>query len=620
MSPGKIRASRFLVPARLKSSVLLVAAVVSVPALILLASASISWVHISRDARTELKHTAEAVKEFTARAFDGTSLLADRVDDLLRDSTDEDISNHEEEFHGAMKRIILTRPDVLTLYAIASDGRPLVSANIYPVPANSSLYDRDFFQALRDGTKRTYISDVHVSRFDGELFFSIAHRRGSAEASGNAGEMFNGIVLASLRPNRMGDSLRRFAPDREDIVSIIRGDGATLASTQHMNTPPRYRVPLGSLTLALEQDIERARETSTSVLSNHENLIAYSQVEDFPVYAVVQRPTSAIVHHWLSVVAWQAALTLPASLGLVVIALYALRRSREVAEARALVQIAKKESEVSEALRQQEAACQTRLSELQLQLLHAARVSTAGAMASALAHEINQPLTAVTSSLGAVEQILAGKLTLSQQRLLLATVARAAAQAVQAGKIIQTLRRFLRHKEPEVRPVQVQTLLDDAIALAFIGLSPNSIALDVAIEDNLPPTRVDSVQIQQVIINLLRNALEAMMSDEGSDRTAERRIRLSARTMSPDTVEVSVADNGPGLTKSMPCEPTLPFISSKPNGMGVGLSICRRIIEAHGGRFWMEVNSPRGAIFKFTLPAVTQEDLFKPTTTSGLTA
>lgn len=601
-----------------RSSSLLLTGVVCVPLLMMVVGARMSWTYVRHMTQDEMSRSAEAAKEFAFRTLDGASLLADRVDDLLRGVPDEQIIAHESAYHSAMKRIISARPSVLTLYAIDSSGRPLVSANLYPVPRDGNVGDRDFFEALQTTGSSAYISRVHIGKYDGQLFFSVAHRRGSAKAATEPdGAAFAGVVLASLRPNILGDALQRFVPERQDVVSIIRADGSLLATTERMDLPPESGDGPGRLASAIKADTQISFHEDAVGASGERLLTAYSRVDNWPVYAIVQRTRTAVINRWLALVGWQAGIAVPASAALVMIARYALRRSREVAEARTVLRFSEKERAAAEALRKQEAAYRARLSELQQQLLLASRISTAGEMASTLAHEINQPLTAIVSSLGAVEQILAGKVTLAQKHVLADTVARAATQAVRAGQIIQNLQKFLRHKGPDVRSTDIRTLIEDAVALALIGVSRHDIQLDLYIPPNLPAARVDQVQVQQVLVNLLRNAVEALTS-EPTGTVDVRRLSLAAAQGSPGTLEVTIADNGPGLTADLARQRNLPFMSTKPNGMGLGLSICRRIIEAHGGRLWAEVNSPRGTIFKFTLPTSNQAEISTPAPGIGL--
>ena len=253
-------------------------------------------------------------------------------------------------------------------------------------------------------------------------------------------------------------------------------------------------------------------------------------------------------------------------------------------------------------------ATEARLQELQAELLHVSRLSAAGEMASALAHELNQPLTAATSAIQAVRRMLASsppeaaKGPMAEAR---EAVDLAAEQALWAGRIVRRLRDFVARGETEKRLEDLPRLVGEASALAMVGARERRVHVAARFDSALPPVLVDAIQIQQVLFNLIRNALEAMSAEGDGDAEAPPRRRnlvVSAGPARPDMVEVAVSDSGPGLAPEVAGRLFETFVSTKPSGMGVGLSICRSIVEAHGGRLWAEPNPGGGAVFRFTLP------------------
>ncbi|THD56544.1 PAS domain-containing sensor histidine kinase [Phenylobacterium sp.] len=244
------------------------------------------------------------------------------------------------------------------------------------------------------------------------------------------------------------------------------------------------------------------------------------------------------------------------------------------------------------------------LSQLRAELAHVSRLSAMGEMAAALAHELNQPLTAIGNSVGALKIMLSdGGRTLDDAAR--ARIVRAAnqaeGQAVRAGEIVRRLRDFIARGEADARIEQLDHLIEDAVALG----APNAKAdgTDIHFEFSPKAGRVlaDRIQIQQILVNLVRNATEAMRG-----RPAPHVLTIS--TMAKEgMVEVSVRDNGPGVALDFATQLFSPFRSTKNDGMGVGLSICRRIVEAHGGRMWLEDSEGPGADFRFTIPLVTKE-------------
>lgn len=235
-----------------------------------------------------------------------------------------------------------------------------------------------------------------------------------------------------------------------------------------------------------------------------------------------------------------------------------------------------------------------RVQDLQAELSHASRVTAMGTLAAALAHELNQPLTAIANYMEAGRDLLAQGEKLDRD-LLHEAMGEAATQAIRAGEIIRSLREFIRRGEADRQPEPVATLLSEGAALAFIGIDSRGIDMDIAVDPRVGRIMVNRVQVQQVIVNLVRNAVEAM------DGRPRRMLQLSAAPHDDGRIEVIVADSGPGLAPMVARSLFTPFSTTKPEGMGVGLSISRTIVEGHGGRIWTTPSRWGGVSFHFTL-------------------
>lgn len=242
-----------------------------------------------------------------------------------------------------------------------------------------------------------------------------------------------------------------------------------------------------------------------------------------------------------------------------------------------------------------------RLQDLQSELVHVSRLTAMGEMASALAHELNQPLSAIANYMKGAERHLAADHP-SPEKLQHA-LSSATAQALRAGEIIRRLRDFVAKGEADRGIEKLSTLLEEASTLAMIGAKERGVRLRFNIDPRLKYVLADKVQVQQVLLNLLRNAIDAM------EDSAKRDLTVSAAPTVGQMVEVSVADSGPGIAPDVVDKLFQPFFSTKSQGMGVGLSISRTIIEAHGGRIWAEPNPGGGAIFHFTLRTVEETEL-----------
>ncbi|WP_340264833.1 sensor histidine kinase [Sphingobium mellinum] len=235
-----------------------------------------------------------------------------------------------------------------------------------------------------------------------------------------------------------------------------------------------------------------------------------------------------------------------------------------------------------------------RVADLQAELAHASRVMAMGTLASALAHELNQPLTAIANYLEAGRDMLDSGGPVDRE-LLREAMEESAAQALRAGEIIRSLREFIKRGDTIRQPTPLRALLAEGAALAFIGVDSRGIDMDISVDRRVDKVLVNRVQLQQVIINLVKNAVEAMADSRA------RILRLSAVPAGDGRVEVIVADSGPGLAPAMSRTLFVPFSTTKATGMGVGLSISQTIIEGHGGRIWAEPSQWGGTAFHFTL-------------------
>jgi two-component system sensor kinase FixL len=225
-----------------------------------------------------------------------------------------------------------------------------------------------------------------------------------------------------------------------------------------------------------------------------------------------------------------------------------------------------------------------------------------GEMASALAHELNQPLSAIANYLKGAKRLLEERND-EDSKMVCGAMDKAAEQSLRAGQIIRRLRDFVSRGETERQMESISKLIEEASALALVGAKEHGIRVRFQLDPTYDSILADKVQIQQVLLNLFRNAIEAL------GQSTRRDLIVSTKPVGKGMVEVSVADSGPGISAEIAAQLFQPFVTTKPHGMGVGLSISRTIIEAHGGQIWTEPNTGGGAIFRFTLRSLTKEDM-----------
>jgi two-component system, LuxR family, sensor kinase FixL len=244
---------------------------------------------------------------------------------------------------------------------------------------------------------------------------------------------------------------------------------------------------------------------------------------------------------------------------------------------------------------------EARLQELQAELVHMSRLTAMGEMASALAHELNQPLSAIANYMKGSRRLLENSPD-TRAATLRDAMDKAGDQALRAGQIIRRLRDFVARGESERRVEDIKKLVEEASALALVGVKDKGVRVRFDFDPRSDFVLADKVQIQQVLLNLMRNAIDAMEDCE------RRELVIATSSMADHMVEISVADTGSGISPEVGAQLFQPFVTTKSQGMGVGLSISRTIIEAHGGSIAPRPNPGGGTIFSFTLPVVTKKE------------
>ena len=240
------------------------------------------------------------------------------------------------------------------------------------------------------------------------------------------------------------------------------------------------------------------------------------------------------------------------------------------------------------------------LQSLQADLAHASRLSAVGTLASSLAHEINQPLTAIANYLSAARDMMDGDLPANRE-FLREALEESVAESLRAGTIVRRLREFVSRGEINRRVLSIAQLVEDATVLGMIGAQEKGVQFSIDIAEDTNHVFVDRVQIQQVMVNLMRNAIESMAD------CPHKQLHIGVRTIDDDMVEIAVSDTGSGIDVELGERIFDPFASTKGDGMGLGLSICRTIIESHGGTIRAEPNPGGGTIFRITLEKAAQE-------------
>jgi two-component system sensor kinase FixL len=243
-----------------------------------------------------------------------------------------------------------------------------------------------------------------------------------------------------------------------------------------------------------------------------------------------------------------------------------------------------------------------RVHELQEELVHASRLASLGEITSMVAHEVNQPLSASGTYLEVARELLESEREEDRNRGLKA-MEQAAAQIRRVGETVRRIREFARKKTPDLAVEDINRIIEEANAIASVGSKAKGIRTTFDLTPARPQAKVDRIQIQQVVMNLVRNAIDAMTDQE------RRELILRSHLNEAGQIEISVIDSGAGVAEVAAKRLFTPFMTTKKDGTGLGLAICRTIVEAHGGKLWYEKSYLGGAAFKFTLPTDSGSDV-----------
>ena len=238
------------------------------------------------------------------------------------------------------------------------------------------------------------------------------------------------------------------------------------------------------------------------------------------------------------------------------------------------------------------------LREVQMQLAHTNRVVTLGELSASITHEVNQPIAAARTNISAALNFLDRNPPDLQE--VTEALAAAVKDADRAGAVVGRMRALMQKASPRLDPVDMNEALQEVIELTREEALKNGVSVESQLAKGLPVIAGDRVQLQQVVLNLILNALQAM----GAVSEGARQVIITTRQIELNHLYVGVQDTGPGVSPETLSSLFEPFYTTKPNGMGMGLTICRSIVEAHGGRLWASACKPRGAIFQFAIPAL----------------
>src|SRR5437763_11136 len=550
------------------------------PLLVLAGGGYLAYERVVEGARADLAQDTAVAEENLIKVLDTHELVAARVGDLLAGLSDDTIRAREKEFHDRIRQQIADLPQVETAWAVDHTGHLLVGARNFPA-GGLDLSDRDYFKALRDPGPDAYISGLQ-SRFDNRPFFTVARRRTSS-----SGE-FNGVVVVAVAPDFFRTFYAKLLPASEDYAAgVFRTDGATLARYPEIVWRESGPAPPGALIRAAAENPQSGVFMQPSAFDGVVKMIAYKRLERYPIYVTIGRTRASIQREWGSILLPHLYFGVPATAGLVLLCLVALRRTRR--EAAAILQ-------AREAMAQREAA--------EAQLRQAQKMEAIGQLTSGVAHDFNNLLTAISGNV----ELLAGRVRDHEPEL--QRLAAAAMRGVErAATLTQRLLAFSRRQPLDPKPLDINRLIAGMSDLLRRTLGEET-ELETVLAGGLWMVQADANQLEHSLLNLAINARDAMggpakLTIETANAFLDDPYAgAHEEVASGQYVMISVTDTGSGMPREVRERAFEPFFTTKETGQGTGLGLSQvyGFIKQSGGHCTIYSEPGEGTTVKLYLP------------------
>jgi signal transduction histidine kinase len=563
----------------------LVVGTIIVPLLLGAGGSYVSYKASYAGATTALAEAVAVAEENTAKILDTHMLVAARIDDLLAGLTDGQLRAQEQALHARIAQQIEGLPQVAAAWVIDENGREVVSARVYPVNRDLDHSGREDFRALQDARLQTFIWALRARSLGSgnyQPYFTVSQRRQSPDGR------FRGIIVvavsgpyfASFYNSLLGGSAQHTA-------SVLREDGTSLARYPERAEPASPRPEDQRLASAIADRAASGIIASGSPFSGDGNLVAYKRLANYPVYVTIGRTRASIEHEWLATMLGYGAIGIPAAIGLMLLSLLALRRTRR--EQLAL-------AEARDAIAQRAA--------IEAQLHQAQKMEAVGLLTAGIAHDFNNVLTIVSGNIALLEAELD---TIHPKRRKFIDAAKNGCE--RASALTRRLLSFARREPTDPRPVDINETITRMSDLAWRPLGDH-VAVDFRLFGDLWPVFVDPDQLENALLNLALNARDAM-AGRGTltIETANVRGDDPDGSMHPsiggaEWVAIFVSDNGCGMPQEVREKAFDPFFTTKEagKGTGLGLSQVNGFVTRSGGYCTIRSEPGEGTTVQLYLP------------------
>ncbi len=559
--------------------ILLVAAFVAPVSLF----AAISWIDYERlieETESDLRQLSEIGREHTDKIFDSYKLIGDEANEFLRNLSDDQIRAQEVTLHDRLAASVEDLPQVSGIWVVDRSGRLLASATTYPVNPALDFSDREYFTALRDSSRQTFVNRVYVGRSDGKSNFGLSRRRIAADHG------FDGLINISVDPDFFVDFFGTLVGGDDDTVDLVREDGEMLSGYPAAHWPMSQLAADDPFRAAIGRQSKGLYRVPASG-SRSERLIAFSKLDDYPIYVAVGRPLSQIVTAWHHAMASHLLIGVPGTIALVLLTLTALRGARREQAALAQIRDETKRREVAEgALRQ------------------AQKMEAVGQLTGGIAHDFNNILTIIAGNIDMARRAVAGR-----DEKLVRLLDAALRGSDRAASLTRRLLAFARRQalEPAVIDVNKQVGSMSELVRRILG---ETIEVETVLAGGLWHSFCDPNELESVLLNLVLNARDAMRA--GGKLTIETQNALldeayaerHAEVVAGQYVMVSISDTGSGMPQEVLAQAFEPFFTTKPpgEGSGLGLSMVYGFVKQSGGHIKIYSEIGQGTVVKLYLP------------------
>ncbi len=538
-----------------------------------------------RAAAAALAEAVAVAEENTTKILDTHVLVAARIDDLLTGLTDAQVRAQEKTLHERIAQQIEGLPQVAAAWVIDANASELVSARVFPVNRDLDHSGREDFRALQDAGIQTFVWALRARSLGGgdyQPYFTVSQRRQTPDGGfrGIVVVAVSGAYVASFYNSLLGGSAQYAA-------SVLREDGTSLARYPVTAEPPSPREQDELLATAIAGKATAGVIASGSPFTREGSLVAYERLANYPVYVTIGRTRASIVREWLETMAGYAAIGVPAAIGLMLLSLLALRRTRreQLALAEARDAIAERAG-------------------IEAQLHQAQKMEAVGLLTAGIAHDFNNLLTIVSGNI----TLLEGALDPTDARPH-RFIASAMSGCERASDLTRRLLSFARREPVDPQPVDINEVITRMSNLAWHSLG-DQIVTAFRLSDDLWPVFVDPNQLETALLNLALNARDAM-AGQGSltIETANCRVEEAHAETHPgvsagEYVTISIGDTGCGMPQEVRDKAFDPFFTTKEagKGTGLGLSQVNGFVTRSGGRCTISSEPGRGTTVKLYLP------------------